>query len=199
MAAGGIAASVLAERWAALLAAHSEHDLLVYGLFGVVVAVYWGFGLLCLALDAGQRPASLWATKLQPGRTLTGHPGDVRTPPLGRLVVVVAFNQLAVLLPYSMAQHAIHASPRVQCLALRVDAELPGLAEVVLHVLALALWEEVGFYYSHRLLHTPWLYRAVHSKHHDFHAPTALATIYAHPLEVGERRHAVAAARRQNR
>jgi sterol desaturase/sphingolipid hydroxylase (fatty acid hydroxylase superfamily) len=42
---------------------------------------------------------------------------------------------------------------------------------------------EMWFFWSHRLLHHPFLYRRVHKIHHRFKAPCAMAAVYAHPLE----------------
>jgi lathosterol oxidase len=45
----------------------------------------------------------------------------------------------------------------------------------------------VGFdtwiYWQHRLLHTPWLFRHVHSVHHRLGNPTPFATFAQHPVE----------------
>jgi methylsterol monooxygenase len=43
---------------------------------------------------------------------------------------------------------------------------------------------EVWFYFAHLAMHrSPSLYRHVHRIHHRFSAPTAMACVYAHPLE----------------
>lgn len=39
------------------------------------------------------------------------------------------------------------------------------------------------FYYIHRVLHWPILYKKFHKMHHEWQAPVACSAIYAHPLE----------------
>lgn len=46
-----------------------------------------------------------------------------------------------------------------------------------------SLMEDFVFYFSHRLLHTPFLYRHIHKIHHQFIATMSLAGEYAHPME----------------
>ena len=39
------------------------------------------------------------------------------------------------------------------------------------------------FYWSHRFLHIPFMFRYVHYKHHEFIEPIGVAALYAHPIE----------------
>jgi len=56
--------------------------------------------------------------------------------------------------------------------------------EVFLKLPIHALVAEVSFFVVHGCLHyTPFLYKTIHSIHHRFRAPTAMACVYAHPLE----------------
>ncbi len=40
------------------------------------------------------------------------------------------------------------------------------------------------YYWSHRTLHRPWLYKRIHSKHHRIVTPWAITGNYMHPLEL---------------
>jgi len=39
------------------------------------------------------------------------------------------------------------------------------------------------FYWTHRAIHHPLLYKRIHKFHHRFKAPTSVASMYANPLE----------------
>lgn len=43
---------------------------------------------------------------------------------------------------------------------------------------------DILFYYSHRILHVPYLYERVHKMHHVWTGPCALAALYCHPFEM---------------
>ncbi len=49
-------------------------------------------------------------------------------------------------------------------------------------LISLAL-NDTGFYWAHRALHTPWLYKNIHKQHHQFKQPVASAAEWAHPVE----------------
>lgn len=51
--------------------------------------------------------------------------------------------------------------------------------DILIHVVTVDIW----FYVTHRILHYPILYKLVHKLHHRFKAPTAVACMYANPIE----------------
>jgi sterol desaturase/sphingolipid hydroxylase (fatty acid hydroxylase superfamily) len=50
-------------------------------------------------------------------------------------------------------------------------------------LLVFILLEDTIFYWAHRLLHTRWLFRHVHVRHHRFRHVRGFVAEYAHPLE----------------
>ncbi|KAJ7980807.1 Methylsterol monooxygenase 2-1 [Quillaja saponaria] len=57
--------------------------------------------------------------------------------------------------------------------------------EVVLtQILFYFILEDFVFYWGHRVLHTKWLYKHVHSIHHEYATPFGLTSEYAHPAEI---------------
>ena len=39
------------------------------------------------------------------------------------------------------------------------------------------------FYWSHRALHIPLIFKHIHYKHHEFIEPICVAALYTHPIE----------------
>ncbi len=66
-----------------------------------------------------------------------------------------------------------------------LDAREPwhGFWMMLLHLLAFALIQDTIFYWSHRTLHTRWLFKHIHSKHHRFRFVRPVVAEYAHPIE----------------
>ena len=61
--------------------------------------------------------------------------------------------------------------------------DFPPLGVLACHVAFAVALDDTLFYWLHRLLHHPRIYRHVHKQHHEFHHPVGLATEYAHPIE----------------
>ena len=52
-----------------------------------------------------------------------------------------------------------------------------------IQILFFLLSEDLMFYWTHRLLHTPYLYKKFHKQHHEFNVSISVASEYAHPAE----------------
>lgn len=65
---------------------------------------------------------------------------------------------------------------------LGVDSSF-NLKQEFIALLVCAVYIDVHFYWTHRWLHAPYMYKQVHKLHHRFKAPQAIAAVYAHPFE----------------
>lgn len=63
------------------------------------------------------------------------------------------------------------------------SAPTPPLAELAWQVVACMVIQDTIFYWAHRALHTKWLFRTIHRKHHDFRYVRGVSAEYAHPVE----------------
>ena len=62
-------------------------------------------------------------------------------------------------------------------------SKLPDHWTFAITILFFMLVEDFVFGMSHRLLHTPWLYKNVHKQHHQHIVTVSIAAHYAHPAE----------------
>jgi lathosterol oxidase len=58
-----------------------------------------------------------------------------------------------------------------------------GIWYLLVSFILTALLHEIYFYFTHRLLHVPWLYKRAHQTHHNSVNPSAWASLSFHPIE----------------
>ena len=90
----------------------------------------------------------------------------------------VFFNQIVLFFPLvhiGVWAHSWRGRPDIKV--------LPEFQQVVLELVAFVLVEEVMFFYSHWMLHHGKIYKYIHKKHHEWTAPIAYTSLYAHPIE----------------
>mmetsp|Transcript_19482 Transcript_19482/g.47892 ORF Transcript_19482/g.47892 Transcript_19482/m.47892 type:complete len:279 (+) Transcript_19482:41-877(+) len=183
-----MALMAFAAAWAALVDAADERDvdLVVVGAFVVMMVVYWSYGGALAALELyAPHVLERFAPKYQPTRPLRVQ-RTAYNPSMRALIQNVLINQCLVVVPgmWFMSRVCERAQPYVPWrIGVHVTRELPPLWDTLARMAVAAVLVEVFFFTSHYVLHIGPLYRLVHKRHHEFHAPTALAAVYAHPIE----------------
>ena len=66
---------------------------------------------------------------------------------------------------------------------LHIHWETPSAFQLTRDVFLFFLWNELYFYWAHRLLHTPWLYKVAHRSHHYSKVTSPFASLSFHPIE----------------
>ncbi len=99
---------------------------------------------------------------------------------IGKCFFRVAVNHVCLVLPLIVATHPVY-----DLLGASYTTEtLPSAAVMLMQLAFFLLVEDFAFYWGHRALHSPWLYKNVHIVHHEHSAPFGIAAEYAHPAEV---------------
>jgi len=146
-------------------------------------AVFWATSLLGLYADhlaAEKKSPLLERCKLQPQRYLSRKERK-------DLILLTSFNMIFVVFfvccpLYEYAWNWFYAGPDRH--RLKELDDWIWYEEVFFKIPLHVVITEMGFYFTHRMLHSSsWLYRNVHRVHHRFPAPTAMTCVYAHPLE----------------
>ncbi|XP_006815595.1 fatty acid hydroxylase domain-containing protein 2-like [Saccoglossus kowalevskii] len=133
---------------------------------------YWVVNIPLLCMDVTRKPKSLYQYKIQLNKSL-----DITK--LKKLFKVILINQLFYAL-VAMCAYYIIAKWRGCSTS---SSDLPSGGRILIDLLGCVAFVEVTFYYSHRIIHHPLLYKHIHKLHHEWTAPIGLTCIYAHPIE----------------
>lgn len=134
-------------------------------------------GLCADSLVASNRSRWLTMAKIRPTKFISGN--DRRD-----LIMLTAFNMLLVAPLISVSFFEMLWDRRNGEHRLTEEDEWVWQTELLEKVPIHFIVTELGFYVVHIFLHSqPILYKHVHKVHHRFQAPTAMACVYAHPLE----------------
>ncbi|CAL1530902.1 unnamed protein product [Lymnaea stagnalis] len=162
--------------WVAVLAYFHQDESLVsiVGSTIYTMGIFWSLNLFLTVLDLTGRPAAILRYKIQPDKNCPLTHTD-----LWRAVKVAVFNQTIVGVPFLCGLHIM--MKRRGCSW--SPEELPTATQALLEMAVFVFVEEISFYYAHRMLHHPRLYKHIHKKHHEWTAPIGIVSIYAHPVE----------------
>ncbi len=165
---------VLQTQWSKIVSTYTPTQIVLTGNFIVQTFAFWVPALFYLSIDViPSHP--LYKYKIQPAKKVTST--EIR-----QCIKTVLVNQYLISTPLDLSL-AFLAMKLGHPPALTVGPTLPSIREIARDFTISIIIREILFYYSHRVGHTPALYKRIHKMHHKFTAPIAPSAEYAHPVE----------------
>lgn len=164
------------ELWNRIIDVTGENPFHVYVIGTTLFSftVYWIFGGLFVLMDLTLKPEFLRRYKVQAN---TNEPVDKRQ--LINAIRVIVFNQIVVGVPLTLVGYYLKSLKGFP----ENFRDVPDFSRVLVDLAVCILVDEIGFYYSHRLVHNKFLYKHIHKQHHEWQSPIAITALYCHPLE----------------
>ncbi|NXJ63281.1 FXDC2 protein, partial [Rostratula benghalensis] len=150
-----------------------EWKIFLLGAAIVPALVFWCFNGILMVADVTGKPAFITRYRIQLGKN-----DPVDTKKLRQAIYVALFNQFFISLPMLVPMFSI-----MKWWGNTFSKELPTFHWFLVELSIFTIIEEILFYYTHRLVHLPLLYKHIHKKHHEWTAPIGVVSIYAHPVE----------------
>ncbi|XP_059297657.1 methylsterol monooxygenase 2-2-like [Lycium ferocissimum] len=161
-------ASIIESAWTYLITNFSDFQLTCFGGFFLHESVFFLSGLPFILFE---RAGWFGKYKIQKKNNTR----EAQEKCITRLLMY----HLCVNLPLLIASY-----PVFKYMGMRASLPLPSWKVVSTQILFYFIVEDFVFYWGHRILHTKWLYKHVHSVHHEYATPFGLTSEYAHPAEI---------------
>ncbi|XP_077984819.1 fatty acid hydroxylase domain-containing protein 2-like [Glandiceps talaboti] len=159
--------------WSPIYKAFGEDDFLTFFLGTIIVtsAGFWGTNSILLLLDITKKPKLLYKYKIQPDKPLD-------FGKLWKAMRVITVNSMLVSFPSFVVWYYVARWRGCSC-----GYDVPTFWQIFRDLVIYLVVEEIGFFYTHRLLHHPVLYKRIHKLHHEWTAPIGIVAVYSHPIE----------------
>nr|XP_026696609.1 LOW QUALITY PROTEIN: fatty acid hydroxylase domain-containing protein 2 [Ciona intestinalis] len=167
--------SFLNEQWFKILWLFNHDDRLIFT-FGTSLVHFISFLVLnafFMYVDFTGKPKWMLKYKIQKDKNF---PVESRRF-FWACCAVVLFNEiLSCVLIYL-------SYPIMKLTGMSCDQPVPQLWKMYLLYVGFGYLNIIAFFYLHKLMHHPSIYKYFHKMHHEWVAPISIASVYSHPID----------------